>query len=104
MAKRKKVNIFEGMKEALRDVAAYERSEAVDLRVTRVPKRPKEISAAEIRRIRKALHASQLLFATYLNVSTNAVRSWEQGARRPRNAALKLLMIAKRNPKVLLVA
>jgi DNA-binding transcriptional regulator YiaG len=26
------------------------------------------------------------------------------GARRPRNAALKLLMIARKNPKVLLVA
>lgn len=104
MAKKIKVNIFDDMKEALRDTAAYERGEAVDLRVTRVPARPKQISAQEIRRIRKALKASQPLFATYLNVSANAVRSWEQGARRPRNAALKLLMIAKKNPSVLLVA
>jgi DNA-binding transcriptional regulator YiaG len=35
--------------------------------------------------------------------SPNAVRSWEQGTRRPRQAALKLLMIAKKNPKALLV-
>ena len=39
-----------------------------------------------------------------LNVSPNAVRSWEQGTRRPRQAALKLLVIAKKNPKALLVA
>ena len=104
MAKKSKVNIFEDMKEALRDAAAYERGESVDLRVTRVPARPKEISAKEIRRIREALHASQPLFASYLNVSANAVRSWEQGVRRPRNAALKLLVIAKKNPRVLLVA
>jgi hypothetical protein len=54
--------------------------------------------------VSQALHASQALFATYLNVSTNAVRSSEQGTRRPRQAALKLLVIAKKNPKALLVA
>ena len=102
--KKTKVNIFEEMKEALRDAASYERGESLDLRVTRMPAQPKEISAKEIRRIRLALHASQPVFASYLNVSANAVRSWEQGVRRPRNAALKLLMIAKKNPKVLLVA
>jgi transcriptional regulator with XRE-family HTH domain len=43
--------------------------------------------------------ASQALFATYLNVSPNAVRSWEQGTRRPQQAALKLLVIAKKTPR-----
>jgi DNA-binding transcriptional regulator YiaG len=104
MAKKIKVNIFDDMREALRDAAAYERGEAVNLRVTRIPSRPKEISPREIRRIREALQASQPLFAAYLNVSTNAVRSWEQGTRRPRQAALKLLAIARKNPKALLVA
>ena len=104
MAKRIKINIFDDMREALRDAAAYERGEAVNLRVTRIPARPRPISAKEVRQIRRALHASQALFATYLNVSPNAVRSWEQGTRRPRQAALKLLVIAKKNPKALLVA
>ena len=104
MAKKVKVNIFDDMREGLRDAAAYERGEAVNLRVTRIPSRPKEISPREIRRIRQALKASQPLFAAYLNVSTNAVRSWEQGTRRPRQAALKLLMIAKKDPRALLVA
>jgi putative transcriptional regulator len=83
------------MREALHDATAYERGEAVNLRVTRVPPRPRQISAREIRRIRRALNASQPLFASYLNVSPNAIRSWEHGARRP---ALKLLTIAKKNP------
>jgi putative transcriptional regulator len=104
VAKKIKVNIFDDMKEALRGVAAYERGEALNLSVTRIPSRPKEISPREIRRIRQALKASQPLFAAYLNVSTNAVRSWEQGTRRPRQAALKLLMIAKKDPRALLVA
>src|SRR6266849_6148772 len=104
MAKKIKVSIFEDMREALQDVAAYERGEAVNLRVTRIQPRPKRISPQEVRRIRQALKASQALFATYLNVSPNAVRSWEQGTRRPRQAALKLLTIAKKNPKALVVA
>jgi DNA-binding transcriptional regulator YiaG len=37
-------------------------------------------------------------------MSTHAVRSWEQGTRRPRQAALKLPVIAKKNPKALLMA
>jgi putative transcriptional regulator len=104
MPKKIKVNIFDDMKLALQDAAAYERGEPVNLRVSRIPPRPKPISPKEVRHIRKALHASQALFATYLNVSPNAVRSWEQGTRRPRQAALKLLTIARKNPKALLVA
>ena len=99
-----KVNIFSDMREALRDAAAYERGTAINLRLTRIPGRPKPISPKEVRQIRRALNASQALFAAYLNVSANAVRSWEQGTRRPRQAALKLLIIAKKNPKALLVA
>ena len=45
-----------------------------------------------------------MLFARFLNVSANTVRSWEQGTRRPRGADLKLLSIAKKNPQVLLSA
>ena len=104
MAQEIKVNIFEDLKEALQDAAAYERGEPLNLRVTSIPARPKPLSPKEVRRIRRSLKASQALFATYLNVSANAVRSWEQGTRRPRQAALKLLTIAKKNPKALLVA
>jgi putative transcriptional regulator len=104
MPRKIKLNIFDDMREALQDAAAYERGESVNLRVTRLPSRPKPISPREIRRIRIRLNASQTAFASYLNVSPNAVRSWEQGVRRPRQAALKLLTIAKKNPKALLVA
>ncbi len=104
MPKKIKLNIFDDMRKALQDAAAYEQGKAVNLRVTRLPARPRQISPKEVRRIRQALNASQSLFATFLNVSPNAVRSWEQGTRRPHQAALKLLVIAKKNPKALLVA
>jgi len=62
----------------------------------------KRMPPSRIKRIRISLHASQPQFARLLNVSTNTVQSWEQGVRRPRQAALKLLMIANRNPQALL--
>ncbi len=104
MAKRKKSKIFLQLKESLESALAYEQGERVDLRVIEVPPRPKHMTAAEIRRIRLALHASQARFASLLNVSPKAVQSWEQGSRRPRSAALKLLALAKRDPRVLLTA
>lgn len=104
MARKTKINIFDEMKEALQDAVAYERGKGVNLRVTHIPARPKPISPKEVRHIRRTLNASQALFASFLNVSPNAVRSWEQGTRRPRQAALKLLVIAKKNPKALLLA
>ena len=36
-------------------------------------------------------------------VSPKAVESWEQGGRRPREATLKLLIIAHKHPEVFLV-
>jgi putative transcriptional regulator len=106
MAKKKvkKVKIFRELRDSLRDALAYEHGEAVNLRVSEIPAAPKKITPQEIRQIREALNASQTVFAVYLNVSPNAVRSWEQGTRRPQHAALKLLAIAKRNPQALLYA
>jgi hypothetical protein len=42
MPKKIKVNIFDDMREALHDAAAYERGQAVNLRITKVPTRPKD--------------------------------------------------------------
>ena len=75
---------------------------AVDLRAAQLPDRPKALKPADIRALRASLNASQALLARLLNVSSNAVESWEQGIREPRQATLKLLHIAKKNPSVLL--
>jgi len=102
MAAKKKLNIGEALPEALADALAYERSEPVDLRVTEVAPAPKPMRPQEIREIRQRLHASQATFAHLLSVSPKAVQSWEQGIRRPQSTALRLLTIAKKNPRVLL--
>lgn len=75
---------------------------ALDLRTAALPGRPKPMKPADIRALRESLNASQALLARLLNVSSNAVESWEQGIREPRQATLKLLHIAKKNPGVLL--
>jgi putative transcriptional regulator len=100
----KKVKVFDDLKLALEEALMYERGQPVDLRTTTIPPVPKRISPGEIREIRRSLNASQLLFARLLNVSPNAVRSWEQGVRKPQNPVLRLLDIARRNPQALLRA
>jgi putative transcriptional regulator len=74
----------------------------LDLRKAELPGRPKPMKPSDIRALRNSLNASQALLARLLNVSSNAVESWEQGIREPRQATLKLLHIAKKNPSVLL--
>jgi len=82
--------------------SANKKSGALDLRAVELPAPPKPFKPAEIRALRASMNASQALFARLLNVSSNAVESWEQGIREPRQATLKLLHIARKNPDALL--
>jgi len=61
-------------------------------RVTAVP----SISA-----VREKTGLSQANFARLLGVSVRTLQEWEQGRRAPSGAARTLLMIAARNPRVL---
>ena len=101
MAKRK---MFDELQRALGDELVYESGKRIDLRTTEIPAPAKMIRPAQIRAIRRSMNASQIKFAKLLNVSANTVESWEQGVRRPRQAALKLLTIARKRPEVLLEA
>lgn len=78
------------------------KSGELDLRTVELPDPPKPLKPAEIRALRASMNASQALFARLLNVSSNAVESWEQGIREPRQATLKLLHIARKTPSALL--
>ncbi|HTZ75155.1 MAG TPA: helix-turn-helix domain-containing protein [Candidatus Aquilonibacter sp.] len=99
-----KIKVFDELRESLEGALAFERGEPLDLRVTELPSAPTKMRPREIKKIRESLNASQVLFARFLNVSPNTVRSWEQGTRRPQGADLKLLSIAKNNPQALLSA
>jgi len=56
-----------------------------------------QITAEEIRALRKREHLSQPVFARYLNVSKNLVSDWERGVKRPGGPALRLLTVIEKN-------
>jgi putative transcriptional regulator len=60
------------------------------------------IHVPNVARIRAATGLSQAHFATLLGVSVRTLQDWEQGRRAPSGAARTLLLIAERNPRVLL--
>ncbi len=95
--------LFDDLTRSLQDAVAFERGEPIALRVTKFPAAPKPMPGKEVLRLRKRLALSQAVFARYLNVTPATVRSWEQGARRPGKAALKLLHIVKKEPHVLAI-
>src|SRR5579859_6977190 len=99
--KKKQVKVFSDLKQSLREALAYEQGRKGGLRVTELPPPPKPLSPRQIRAIRQSFNVSQAVFARIINVSPNTVESWEQGARRPREASLKLLTIAHLHPEVL---
>jgi len=102
VARKIRVKVFDDLRQSLADAAAYEQGKPVNLRTREIPPPPRRLTPAEIRKIRLGLNASQTLFARFLNVSPNTVESWEQGVRRPDQAALKLLTIAKKYPNAVL--
>jgi putative transcriptional regulator len=53
-------------------------------------------SSEDIRAIRKRTHLSQAVFAKVLNVEPVTVQKWEQGAKKPGGASLRLLQIVDR--------
>ena len=71
------------------------------LRTTTLPLPPKSLNGRAVKRVRAALHASQAVFARYLNVSTKLVQAWEADRRTPEGPALVLLHIAARQPDVI---
>ncbi len=52
--------------------------------------------------IRERTGLSQVKFASLLGVSVRTLQEWEQGRRAPSGAARTLLMVAAKNPQILL--
>jgi putative transcriptional regulator len=95
-------DLFAEMIEGIGEARKYVRGEKANVRVTRFMKESEPLKPSEIRKIRVALGITQVEFAEYLGTKVGTVRSWEQGVRRPRRTALRLLTIARRSPAALL--
>ena len=62
----------------------------------------KDLTAAQIKRLRTKSKASQAVFAAYLNTSLSTVQKWEQGQKKPNGPSLKLLnLVQKKGLKAL---
>lgn len=94
---------------ALEEAVAIKEGRKEPVRTSRVPisaataevSPPPSYSPSRIRQVRRSLMVSQAVFAEMLNVSKNTVAAWEQGAREPKGATLRLLELAERDPEVL---
>jgi putative transcriptional regulator len=55
----------------------------------------------DIRQIREGVGVSQANFARMLGISLRTLQDWEQGRRRPNQAAQSLLAVAAKRPDVM---
>ncbi len=55
----------------------------------------KDLSPAQIKKLRLREKASQPLFVRHLNTSPSTVKQWEQGLKHPSGIALKLLNVVE---------
>jgi len=97
--KQVQTSVFEQIKAGLEDSLAWSRGE-LSLVTTQPPPPPPRLKPRQVAALRKRLRMSQAYFAAVLNVSAKAVQSWEQGIRRPSDAALRILQVIDRRPDV----
>lgn len=71
-------------------------------RTIRLNVRPATLSPQAVKQTRRALRASQTIFAEFLGVSPATVRDWEQGAKPPGGAACRLMDEIRQNPEYFL--
>ena len=95
---------FEDLKLSLEQAIEHAQGKRSDLRTTTLPRPLKALSQKEIAGIRSKMNVSQAVFARMLNISVKTIQAWEQGTGRPSGASLKLLSIARTNPKALMTA
>ena len=84
--------------DAMQEMADIMTGKREPARVHRVP------PEVDVRAIRNRLGLSQEAFAARFGFSVAAVREWEQGRRRPEQAARTLLLVIARNPDVVAAA
>ena len=77
-----------------REARAFARGETTEGFVVHVP------DDIDVRKIRQGLGLSQADFAARFGFGLAAVRDWEQGRRRPEQAARVLLMVIAHKPEV----
>ncbi len=92
-----KEEIFQELLESIREAGSI-------LREERAPSRVFELEELDIREIRKRYNMTREKFASLLGVSKRTLEGWEQGRRKPRGPAHRLLQVAAKHPEAVLDA
>jgi putative transcriptional regulator len=73
-------------------------SKQLTIRTYKVPPAPRVCRPGDVKRVRELLGASQAVFAGFLGVNVNTLRSWEQGKRVPQPIACRFLSEIESDP------
>jgi putative transcriptional regulator len=101
--KTKRLPVADQIRKGLEEAIQHAKGE-ITLKTTtlEMPDGPPEVGADELTKIRHQSGMSQAVFAQLLNVSTKTIQSWEQGQRKPSQAALRLIQVFRHDPSGLL--
>jgi putative transcriptional regulator len=89
-----------GSVESLADHLTGKRKQTLRTKTVTLPPRVKPSKPGQIRAIREKPNVSQPVLAAMMNIPTVTAASWEKGRRKPTDAALRLLEIARPKPEV----
>ncbi len=86
--------LAERLKKGLKEAIAHENGElTLRTRKVAVPDPPRKYGAGEVAALRHKLGYTQVTLAAWLAVSPKAVRSWEQGTRKPSGSASRVMQL-----------
>ena len=85
------MNVYESIMTGLSEAIAYEKGEktARSAKITIAP--PPEVSADEVKELRKNLNMTQSTFAAVMGVSNKTVEAWEKGTNTPAGTARRMI-------------
>jgi putative transcriptional regulator len=94
-------DIFSELMEGF-DALEEAREGKLTLRTSEVEFKPApEMTAEDVRALRKKLHVSQPVFARRLRTEVRTIKNWEQGISKPNDQAAILLKLIERDPGIL---
>jgi putative transcriptional regulator len=95
---RKRLPVADQIRKGLEEAIRHAKGEiTLKTTVVEIPEPPPAIQPEELTKLRLDNRMSQDVFACVLNVPTRSVRSWEEGTRRPSQAALRLIQVFRQN-------
>lgn len=94
-------NLFKELQQSIHEAKLHKKNK-LTLRQSVVKKSPQpKVTAELVKKTRENLHLSRGVFAHQLGVSPRTLEKWEQGAGRPNNHAVALILLVRKYPDTL---